>query len=92
MQKSIHLNGPHRSCRELHVLEGVDLRWKKTTAINDPADTMEYELSFDLDLYSSGWMIIFYFLICLSTMVFVSYKFVVFGFKIIKILMSHRSW
>lgn len=67
---------------------GADFeKYTHATAIYNPADPAEHELSFDFDGYSPRWRIFFFFLIYLPAMVFVMYKAIHF---VISMLLSKR--
>jgi len=57
-------------------------KYVNATAIYNPTNPTEYDLSFDFDNYFPTWRIIFFFFIYLPIMTFVSYGFIEFGVTI----------
>lgn len=57
-------------------------KYVNATAIYNPINPIEYDLSFNFDSYYPTWRIIFFFFIYLPTMIFVTYRFIKFGLTI----------
>lgn len=54
-------------------------KYVNATAIYNPTDPTEYDLSFDFESYYPTWRIIFFFFIYLPVLTFVTYSFINFG-------------
>lgn len=54
-------------------------KYVNATAIYNPINPMEYELSFDYKNYSPTWRIFFFFFLYFPVMTFIAYKYIKFG-------------
>lgn len=80
-----------RQIKDSRKCAGDQKKYAGAKAIYNPENPSEYALSFDLDSYSPGMMLIFYFLICLPAMIFIGYRFILAAYKVIRTLAEHRS-
>jgi hypothetical protein len=57
-------------------------KYINATAIYNPTNPTEYDLSFDFESYYPTWRIIFFFFLYLPVMTFVTYNFINFGITV----------